>query len=350
MERLEYFLRRMLLIPPTLLGITLLCFGLIQFVPGGPVEQKLMQMRGMGSGESAPLAVGAVSAVSDQQRADLIHHFEFDQPFALRYWHWLIRDRMGLGMESYHFTNKTAWQLIRERLPVSLIFGVTGFVLSYLICIPLGIAKAVRSGGVFDAASSLLVFTGYALPVFACGMVLKMLFSGAVDAFWDWLPLGGFVSDQYDHLSPLGKAWDIARHMALPVACYVVGNFAVLTILMKNSLLEQIGRDYVRTVLAKGGSLRRAIWGHAVRNALMPIATGIGGLMTVMFAGSVIVEQVFEIPGMGRLSLEAIVGRDYPVFMAMLALTSVLGLLGHVLSDLACVIVDPRISFQRNAR
>ena len=346
MERLHYFIRRLLLIIPTFIGITLLCFGIIQFVPGGPVEQIIMQMKGVGVGESK-LTVGAVGSLTDDQRKALERHFGFDKPFYQRYWRWLVQERLGMSMESYKYPNKTAWQLIRERFPVSLIFGITGFLLSYLVCIPLGIAKALRNGMRFDMASSLMVFVGYAIPAFALGMVLKMLFCGTVDGFWDVFPVSGFHSDNYDRLASTAKAADIAMHMVLPVACYVAGNFAFLTLLMKNSLLEQVGRDYVRTVLAKGGSVRRAIWGHALRNALIPIATGLGGILTIMFAGSVVIEQVFEIPGMGRLSLEAIVGRDYPVFMATLSLTSILTLVGNVLSDFCYVLIDPRINFRR---
>jgi microcin C transport system permease protein len=160
--------------------------------------------------------------------------------------------------------------------------------------------------------------------------------------------VAGFHSENFAQLTPVGKLRDIFLHMFLPVLCYVIGNFAVLTLLMKNALMEQIGRDYVRTVLAKGGSFWRAVWGHALRNAMIPIATGLGSILTVMFAGSVIIEQVFEIPGMGRLSLEAIVGRDYPVFMGILSLTSLLGLLGNILSDFFYVLIDPRINFQEN--
>ncbi len=345
MERMDYFFRRLLLVIPTFLGITVLCFGLCQLVPGGPVEQMIMRMKGLGGGESGPLTEAA-GGISPEQRKAIEAYFGFDKPFYLRYWNWLVRDRIGLEMPSYRYPNKSAWRLIRERLPVSLVFGVTGFVLSYLICIPLGIAKALRHGGKFDLISSVVVFVGYAIPPFAFGMVLKMLFCGTVDGLWDIFPLSGFHSETYAAMSFWGKVRDVFMHMALPVLCYVIGNFAVLTLMMKNSLLEQIGRDYIRTVLAKGASLRRAVWGHAVRNALVPIATGFGSILTVMFAGSVIIEQVFEIPGMGRLSLEAIVGRDYPTFMGILALTSILGLLGNILSDFCYVLIDPRINFQ----
>jgi len=332
---------------PTFLGITILCFGLIQFVPGGPVEQFIMQMKGIGAAESGR-GVGAQGSISEQQRKALQAHFGFDQPFYKRYWKWLVTDRLGMKMESYKFPNKTAWQIIKERFKVSLVFGITGFFLSYCVCIPLGILKAIRHDRTFDLVSSIIVFVGYAIPPFAFGMVLKMFFCGTVEGLWDFFPVSGFHSDNFIRLTFLEKIQDIFKHMFLPVTCYVIGNFAVLTLLMKNSLLEQIGKDYIRTVLAKGGSFTRAIWGHALRNSLIPIATGFGSIMTVMFAGSVIIEQVFEIPGMGRLSLEAIVGRDYPVYMGILSLTSLLGLVGNILSDFTYVLIDPRITFQEN--
>ncbi len=347
MERMDYFIRRFLLVIPTFIGITILVFGLIQFVPGGPVEQVIMQMKGIGVSESGR-GIGVQGSISDQQRKDIEAHFGFDKPFYKRYWKWLITDRLGMKMESYKFPNKTTWQLIRERFKVSLIFGITGFLLSYLVCIPLGILKALRHNKIFDLVSSITVFIGYAIPPFAFGMVLKMLFSGTVEGLWDIFPVSGFYSDNFHTLTFFEKAYDIFRHMFLPVICYMIGNFAVLTLLMKNSLLEQISKDYIRTVLAKGGSFTHAVWGHALRNSLIPIATGFGSILTLMFAGSVIIEQVFEIPGMMRLSLEAIVGRDYPVFMGILSLTSVLGLVGNILSDFTYVLIDPRITFQEN--
>jgi microcin C transport system permease protein len=345
MERFDYFIRRLLLIIPTFIGITLMCFCLIQFVPGGPVEQMILNMKGMATTEG-PVSGKHSESISSVQREAIVKHFGFDQPIYKRYINWLIFDIVGTRMHSYAFPNKTAWQLIRERFHVSLIFGITGFVLSYLICIPLGISKTLRHGQSFDVISSIIVFSGYAIPPFAFGMILKMFFCGTVEGFFDFFPVTGFYSDTFADLSLIDKMLDITHHMALPLICYVIGNFAVLSILMKNSLMEQLGKDYVRMVLAKGGTEKRAVWGHALRNALIPIATGIGSILTIMFAGSVVIEQVFEIPGMGRLSLEAIIGRDYPVFMGILSLTSLLGLLGNVLSDFCYVLIDPRINFQ----
>ena len=344
MDRLGYFIRRLLLVVPTFIGITFACFAICQVVPGGPVEQAVLRMRGL---RDTQRGAAAVSGISPEQRRAIEAHFGFDKPLGRRYWKWLVTDRMGMTVESYKYPNKTVWQLIRERFPVSLVFGITGFVLTYLVCIPLGIAKALRHGGVFDLVSSILVFTGYAIPAFAFGMVLKSLLCGTTDIGLDLFPVSGFHSAEFDTLPLAARARDVVMHMTLPVLCYMIGNFAVLTLLMKNSLLEQIGQDYVRTVLAKGGSLRRAVWFHALRNALIPLATGFGGVLTIMFAGSVLIERVFEIPGMGLLSLDAIVGRDYMVFMGVLALTSVLGLLGRILSDFCYVLIDPRIHFQK---
>lgn len=351
MERLHYFIRRFLLVIPTFIGITLICFSMIQFVPGGPVEQAIMKMKGgggAGAGAGGGPSAAITSSVSEKQRKEIEAYYGFDKPFYKQYWKWLVTDRLGMRMDSYEFPNKTAWEMIRSRFQVSMIFGITGFVFTYLICIPLGIMKALHHNRLFDFSSSIVVFIGYAIPVFAFGMILKMLFCGTVDGLWDIFPIAGFHSDNYATLSFFGKVSDIFMHMFLPVLCYMIGHFAVLTLLMKNSLLEQIGKDYMRCVVAKGGSFTRAVWGHAFRNSLIPIATGFGGVLTIMFAGSVIIEQVFEIPGMGRLSLEAIVGRDYPVFMGILSLTSILGLLGNILSDFCYILIDPRINFQEN--
>lgn len=345
MDRLSYFIRRLLLVIPTFIGITFTCFLLCQFVPGGPVEQAILQMRGAGDGTGN--SGFASETISEAQRKAIEEHFGFDKPFVVRYWDWLVTHRMGMTVDSYKYNNKTVWELIKERFPISLTFGLTGFFLSYMVCIPLGIAKALRDGSAFDISSSVLVFIGYAIPSFAFGMLLIMVFCGTNDHFFDIFPLSGFTSEEFDTFTFKEKVADIFMHMFLPLLCYVIGSFAVLTLLMKNSLLEQISQDYIRTVLAKGGTLRRAIWGHALRNSLIPIATGLGGIFSLMFASSVLIEKVFSIPGMGLLSLDAIVNRDYMVFMGILSLTSIFGLLGRIFSDFCYVLIDPRITFNK---
>lgn len=348
MDRLAYLARRLLLVVPTFIGITLVCFSLTRFLPGGPVEMRMMRMKGLGAQSAEASAAGdSVSHVSDEYRRELEAQFGFDKPVCRQYWDWLVTNRMGMRLPSYDYPNKTAWQLIRSRIPVSLWFGLASFLLTYMICIPLGIAKALRHRQAFDAVSSLIVFIAYAIPSFALAMVLKMAFCGTVDGLFDVFPLGGISSD-FD-MEPTAWQWfcDRAWHMALPVCCYVAGGFAMLTILMKNSLLDQISADYVRTVIAKGATRRRAIWAHAFRNALIPIATGLGPMIGLLFAGSIIIETIFEIPGMGRLSWDALVGRDYAVFLALLALTASFQLVGNLISDVLYMLIDPRIDFSK---
>ena len=344
MSRLAYLVRRLLLAVPTFIGITLVCFALTRVLPGGPVEMRLARMRGLG-GDGGGANSAQVASVTDEQRRELMRQFGFDQPFLVQYGKWLFKDAMGLKMPSYDYPDRTAGELIASRFPISLTFGVTGFILAYLVCIPLGMAKALRHGSRFDAATSVIVFIGYALPAFAFGMLLKLCFCGTVDGLWRIFPLGGFESPDLAGAGFWQVFADRAWHMVLPVACYVVGSFAMLTLMMKNSLLEQISSDYVRTALAKGASSSRALWGHAFRNSLIPIATGFGSIFSLLFAGSVIIERIFEIPGMGRMSLDAVAGRDYAVFMAILALTSTLQLLGNLLSDCCYMLIDPRITF-----
>lgn len=348
MDRVSYLIRRLLLAIPTFIGITLVCFALTRFLPGGPVEIRMMRMKGISQQGAANQANASASVgnVTAEYRRELEAQFGFDKPLYRQYWDWLVVNRMGLKLPSYDYPNKTAWQLIASRIPVSLWFGLASFLLTYLICIPLGIAKALRHRQTFDALSSLVVFAAYAIPSFALAMMLKTLFCGTVEGFFDIFPLGGISSD-FDVEPGLFTAFlDRAWHMALPVACYVAGGFAMLTLLMKNSLLDQISADYVRTVIAKGATRRRAIWAHAFRNALVPVATGFGSMISMLFAGSIIVETIFEIPGMGRLSWDALIGRDYAVFLALLALTASFQLIGNLISDILYMLIDPRIDFK----
>ncbi|MBQ8124389.1 MAG: ABC transporter permease subunit [Kiritimatiellae bacterium] len=350
MDRLAYVARRLLLVIPTFLGITLVCFTLTRFVPGGPVEMRMMRLKGLaaqGGGEAGGAGSSAVGAVSDEYRKQLEAQYGFDRPLAVQYWDWLVVKKMGMELPSYDYPNKTAWQLIKSRIPISLWFGLASFILTYLICVPLGIAKALKHRQAFDAVSSLVVFIAYAIPSFALAMMLKMFLCGTVEGLGDVFPLGG-VSSDFD-VDPTWWVWfkDRAWHMVLPICCYVAGSFAMLTLLMKNSLLDQISADYVRTVIAKGATRRRAIWLHAFRNALIPIATGLGPMIGLLFAGSIIIESIFEIPGMGRLSWDALIGRDYAVFLALLALTASFQLVGNLISDVLYMIIDPRIDFSK---
>lgn len=350
MDRLAYLARRFLLLVPTFLGITVVCFALTRFLPGGPVEIRLMRLKGLAAqgvaGETAAAAAGA-NAITEEYRRQLSAEFGFDLPLYRQYWNWLVVNRMGMALPSYDYPDKTAWELIRSRIPVSLWFGLASFLLTYLVCVPLGILKALRHRQTFDAVSSFVVFVAYAVPSFALAMLLKMVFCGTTEGLFDIFPLGGLASD-FDFAPSFWEALaDRAWHMALPVACYVAGSFAMLTLLMKNSLLDQISADYVRTVIAKGATRTRAIWAHAFRNALIPIATGLGPMIGLLFAGSIIIETIFEIPGMGRLSWDALIGRDYAVFLALLTLTAGFQLVGNLISDILYMLIDPRIDFAK---
>lgn len=349
MDRIAYIIRRLLLMIPTFIGITIVCFSLTRFLPGGPVEMRLMKMRGLGGagGEAAAAQTSAAADVPDKYRKELERQYGFDQPIHKQYWNWLVVNCMGMRMPSYDYPNKTAWQLIRSRIPVSLWFGLAAFFCTYLVCVPLGIAKALKHRQAFDAFSSIVVFVAYAIPSFALAMGLKMLLCGTIDGLPDVFPLGGIVSDFDVEPSAWVRFKDRAWHMVLPVACYTASCFAMLTLLMKNSLLDQISSDYVRTVIAKGATRKRAIWGHALRNALIPVATGFGPMIGLLFAGSIIIETIFEIPGMGRLSWDALVGRDYAVFLALLALTASFQLAGNLISDFLYMVIDPRIDFSK---
>ena len=351
MERLSYIARRLLLVIPTFIGITLVCFALTRTLPGGPVDLQIMAMRGVGG--SAGGAASGANQVSEEFKLQLEQQYGFRDdagnpvPIYRQYWNWLWRQRLGMTAKSYLDPKMTAWEQIKSRVPISIWFGLCSFVLTYLVCIPLGIAKALRHRQKFDIGSSFVVFVAYAIPSFAFAMLLKMLLCGTVEGFPKVFPLNGISSEFAEDAGFWIWFKDRAWHMFLPVCCYVAGSFAMLTLLMKNSLLDQIASDYVRTVIAKGGTRRRAIWLHAFRNALIPITTGLGHIIGLLFAGSIVIETIFGIPGMGLLSYTALIGRDYAVFMALLALTASFQLAGNLISDFLYMIVDPRIDFSK---
>jgi len=341
-----YFLRRFLLMIPTFLGITILVFTIMQFVPGGPIEQAVMKMRMAAASEGgAGAALGGADVsleMPTESLAELKKQFRFDKPIPVRYLLWL-NDLLHLNLGKSYKYNEPVWDVIRSRFPVSIYFGLIGFVLSYLVCIPLGVWKALRHGSRFDFATSTIVFIGYSIPGFALGAMLLVLLGGG--SFWDVFPLGGFRSENWAALGPLDKALDQLHHTFLPVLCYMVGGFATLTVLMKNSLLENLGQDYVRTAFAKGLSERRVVFLHAMRNSLIPIATGLGHAISLVMAGSYLIERVFNINGIGYLGFDAVVERDYAVVMGILVINTGLTLAGNILSDVFYVLIDPRIRF-----
>jgi microcin C transport system permease protein len=431
-----YFLRRLLLIPPTLIGVTLLVFIMTRFVPGGPVESLLAQMR-RASAEGGTRAgqVGQKQALSEEQIEQLKEFYNLDDTNYLRaYAKWLgvwptavgrkkvdfpadqqtqpvrtalTRERLVIHRDapgSYRLTTadgaapgpwkvrslgpkaappapppaegaaptpapvpvervevfqnrftgvltgdlgrSTRYQdsvvsMIAERLPVSIYYGVMTMLITYLVSIPLGLLKALRHNRPFDNLSSLLVFSGYAIPSFALGALLVTWLAVRLG----WFPAGGFTSHDFDDLSTLGKIWDILRHSALPLLCYTIGSFAFLTMMMKNQLMDNLSADYIRTAVAKGRPFDQAVRHHALRNAFIPIATTLGRLVTLIATGSFLLERVFDINGFGLLFYESAVDRDYPVVMGTTLLTALLIMMGNIVSDLAVALVDPRVKF-----
>jgi len=334
-----YFLRRFLLIVPTFIGITILVFALTRLVPGGPIERMLAEAQF--AGETAGRSDGFGSqALDEDQLEQLKIYYGFDKPIVASYFDWLGKVlQLDLG-ESTRY-GEPVWDSIIERLPVSIFYGVTTMILTYLICIPLGILKALKHGAPFDHLSSAVVFIGYAIPGYIIGIACVTYFAANLE----WFPLGGFVSDDFDDFTLWEKIKDLVYHATLPLIAYMAGSFAVMTFMMKNALMENLAADYVRTATAKGLSFAKAIRIHALRNSLIPLATHFGQNVGVILGGSFLIEKIFNIDGIGLLGYEALVERDYPVVMGILVISSVLYLIGNILSDLCVAWADPRIRF-----
>lgn len=408
----SYFFRRLLLMIPTFIGITFLVFTVTRFVPGGPVEQAVLRYQqaaaqgGEGGGGTAS-GMDENGQISEEMMQRLKEIYGFDKPFYQAYAIWLWRVlHFDLGVSDTY--SRPVWDLIKEKFPISIIFGLAGFILSYSICIPLGVWKAVKHGSFFDTSSSVLVFIAYSIPGWTAGVLLLMLFGGG--SYWNIFPLGDYESKSitkdsalyayvqegvyvkdipenvienyedlkalknkgdssqinsehpafssvpeskrikienpsHDDLTMFGRGLDIAWHMFLPVFCYVLGSFASMTVLMKNSLMENLGQDYVRTAFAKGLSEKTVIFKHTLRNSLIPLATGLGHMLSIILAGSFLIEKVFNINGFGLLGYNSLIARDYPVVLGSLVISTILGLLGNIISDLLYCVIDPRIRF-----
>ncbi|MCM2349992.1 MAG: ABC transporter permease subunit [Bacteriovoracaceae bacterium] len=344
---LKYFLRRMAILIPTLLGVTVVVFVIINMAPGGPIEQKLQQMRfgAAGGGDSHVGSSGRSSnthGVSDEVMEALKKQYGFDKPLHIRYLLWLKNIATLNFGESFTYEEPVI-DVIVSKFPVSLQFGIISLILSYLVSIPMGILKAIKHGSFFDLSSSILLFVFYSIPSFMLAILLIVFLSGG--SFLEIFPVGGIHSEIYDELGTWDKFLDRVHHFTLPLICYTIGSFTSLTILMKNSLIEEIKKDYIRTARAKGVSERVVYMKHALRNALIPIVTGLGGFLTVFFAGSLLLETIFQLDGIGLLSYKSILSRDYNVIMGLVFIQSALFLIGNVLSDFAYVLVDPRIDF-----
>lgn len=415
----DYFIRRFLLILPTLIGATMVVFGITRVVPGGPLEKAmqaaLMNERG-GSGKNA----GA--SLSEEQREEMAAYYGFDRSFFPAYCVWLgvwpreetkqlikfdegkqempltlkvllpraqwtatnaykvtqatvkrdgtlsgpdaaviahfktraepEKQRVAVFHPTFHgilqgnFGLSTSYNLrvldmMLSKMPVSLFYGLVTFFIAYIICVPLGILKAIKHRTTIDNATSVLIFVGYSIPGFLLGSLMVVYLAARLG----WFPTEGFTSENFASLGFFGKIWDVLYHALLPLACYMVGSFAFLTMLMKNNLMDNLAADYVRTAIAKGSSYKHAVLGHALRNSLIPIVTTLGSITTVFVAGSLLIERIFNIDGFGLLTIQSITDRDYPLVMGILTLDVVLIMLGNILSDYLVALTDPRVRF-----
>ncbi|MDB9822375.1 ABC transporter permease subunit [Deltaproteobacteria bacterium] len=339
-----YFIRRLLLVIPTFIGITIMVFTITRFVPGGPIERMIAeyQMRSMGMGGGMGSSSPAQSQpLSEDQIKELEKYYGFDKPVLVSYVLWLKKVlQLDLGNSTRYYD--PVWDIIKSKLPVSLFYGIMAMILTYSVCIPLGIIKAIKHKTVMDNTTSIIVFIGYAIPNYVIAVILLILFSSWLDIF----PLGGFTSDNFADLSFIKKIWDVAYHAVLPLISYMAGSFAVMTFMMKNTLMDHLASDFIRTAIAKGLPFKQAIFKHALRNSLIPLATHFGNNISLILMGSYLVEKIFNIDGMGLLGLESILERDYPVVMGTLVISSLLFLIGNILSDICVAIVDPRVKFE----
>ena len=416
----DYFIRRFLLILPTLIGATMVVFFITRVTPGGPLEAALRQAAAQ-QGDRGMKDAGA--SLSEEQKEEMAAYYGFDRPFFPAYLAWLgilpkegdkqfikfAKDKQEMPVtlqellprdqwkpnNAYRITqakvtrdgklsaddasglkewqtreekekervqvfrpkfdgllqgnlgistryNEYVWDMIRERMPISIFYGLVTFIISYLVCIPLGILKAIKHRTVIDNASSILIFVGYSIPGFVLASVLVVYLAARLN----WFPTGGFISENFASLTVGGKAWDVVHHAVLPLICYMVGSFAFMTMLVKNNLMDNLAADYVRTAVAKGAGFKRAVLVHALRNSLIPLATTLGHIVSIFVAGSTLIELIFEINGFGLLGYYSVLDRDYPLVMGILVIQVVLLMVGNILSDFFVALTDPRIRFE----
>lgn len=363
---IAYIIRRLLLIIPTLVGIMLVNFVIIQVAPGGPVEQAIAQLTGegtditqrvtrAGTGETlstvAPTEGRGTSPYRGAQGLDpefikeLEKRFGFDKPLHVRFIR-MMRSYLMFDFGESFFRDRSVVALVLDKMPVSISLGVWTTLLVYLISIPLGITKAVRDGSRFDVGSSFAIVIGTAIPSFLFAVFLLVVFAGG--SYLNWFPLRGLTSDNWAELSTIGKILDYFWHITLPVVAMVIGGFATLTMLTKNSFLDQLQQQYVLTAKAKGLSEKRVLYGHVFRNAMLIVIAGFpSAFVGILFTGSVLIEVIFSLDGLGLLGFEAAFNRDYPLMFGTLYVFSLLGLLLNLVGDLMYTVVDPRIDFER---
>lgn len=357
----RYILKRIALILPTLFGIILINFVIVQFAPGGPVEQIIAQVTtgnmsttsGISGGGDAGVSAPSVDTggtdlgsygLDPELIADLERQFGFDKPAHERFFE-MVWNYLRLDFGTSFFQDRPVLDLIVERMPISISLGLWSVVLIYGISIPLGVAKAVRDGTRFDFWTSSLIFVGFAIPGFLFAVILIVVFAGG--NYFDIFPLRGLTSENFDQLSNFGKIKDYFWHLALPIAALTIGGFATLTMLTKNSFMEEINKQFVLTARAKGLTANRVLYGHIFRNAMLIVIAGFpAAFISIFFTGSLLIEVIFSLDGMGLLSYEALIKRDYPILFGTMFCFTLIGLVMHLIGDLTYVLVDPRIDFE----
>ena len=351
-----YILRRLLLIIPTLFGIMAINFIIVQAAPGGPVEQMIAQIKGLDVSATARISGGSEQAIAtDKSRGkhgldpEFIKQIErmygFDKPLGERFW-MMMKNYAVFDFGDSYFRDRKVVDLIIDKMPVSISLGLWATLLIYFISIPLGIAKAVRDGSRFDVWSSSIVIIGNAVPGFLFAILLVVLFAGG--RYFDWFPLRGIVSENFDQLSTLAQIKDYLWHMVLPVGSLVIGGFAGLTMLTKNSYLDEINKQYVMTARAKGLPERKIMYGHVFRNAMLIVVAGFpAAFIGILFTGALLTEIIFSLDGLGLLGFEAAIKRDYPVMFGSLYFFTLLGLILSLVGDLMYHVIDPRINFEK---
>ncbi len=364
---LNYILRRLLLIPVTLFGIMVLNFAIVQFAPGGPVEQMIAQLQGTdvaatarisnqgadsggGGGASSGNNFSSTSNYRGAQGLDpeiitqLEKQFGFDKPAYERFW-MMMKNYLTFDFGQSYFQDRDVVDIVIDKMPVSISLGLWSTLIIYIISVPLGVAKAVRDGSNFDVWSSAAIIVGYAIPGFLFAVMLIVVFAGGT--YFDLFPLRGLTSSNFDELSLLGKVADYFWHLALPITALTIGGFTTLTMLTKNSFLDEINKQYVVTARAKGLTEKRVLYGHVFRNAMLLVIAGFpSALIGLLFTGSVLIEVIFSLDGLGLLGFEAVMKRDYPVMFATLYLFTLFGLVLNLISDLSYHLIDPRIDFE----
>ncbi len=336
---ITYVTKRLVFLVVALFGISLLSFVIIHFAPGGPIEQKIFQIQFGGHSSMG----GTNFGVSEQYVEILKRQYGFDRPVLIRFGLWLS-NLMHLDFGESFTYQRPVTEVIALKLPVSLQFGIMALLLAYLIAVPLGILMAMKEGSSFDAVSTFALLVLYAVPPLIMGVMLRVVFSGS--QFLNWFPMGELYSDFYETMSTWGKFVDRLYHLVLPLICYTLTHLTVLTLVVKNSILDEIKQDYIVTVRSKGIAEKWIYWRHALRNSLVPLVTGVGGYVAVFFSGSVVIEQIFNLDGLGLLGYKAALDRDYNVLMGLVFCQSAVFLLGRFATDIFYTLVDPRVKFR----